>query len=73
MTSLSLANAETDSDEDNFQVGLYMTNVFSAEEWYDTDVTAAFMSSEEEYMHESRMIFAWIAWLMYQWLTTRIY
>ena len=57
MTSLNLANAETDSDEDNFQVGLYMTNAFSAEEWYDTDVTAAFMSSEEEYMHESRMNF----------------
>jgi hypothetical protein len=45
MTSLNLANAEIDSDEDNFQ------------EWYDTDVTAAFMSSEEEYMHESRMNF----------------
>ena len=36
---------------------LYMTNVLSAEEWYDVDVTAAFMSYEEEYMHESRMNF----------------
>jgi hypothetical protein len=34
-----------------------MTNAFSAEELYDTNVTAAFMSSEEEYMHESRMNF----------------
>ena len=32
MTSLNLANAEPDSDEDNFQVGLYMTNTFSAED-----------------------------------------
>ncbi len=35
MTSLNLANAETDSDEDKFQVGLYMTNAFSAEQWYE--------------------------------------
>jgi len=50
MTSL---NAETDSYEYNFQVELYMTNAFSS----DTDVITAFMSSEEEYMHESRMNF----------------
>ncbi len=31
MTSLNLTN-EADSDEDNFQVGLYMTNAFSTEE-----------------------------------------
>ena len=51
MTSLNLAGAEADSDEDNFHVGMYMTNAFSAEERYDIDVTTAFMSSEEEYMH----------------------